>query len=311
MTIINAEIPPDNRTEAANKWGHDKTRPRFHLALVPGKSRPKQIDKLAAAARSYYSNPFILPTLANLSEKTNKDGKPRCNRSDAREAESLIMCAIFNATEFASMRAGAPQPDGSFKHISCRRLARNCQMLLDPTDEEIEQLRTPRPTARFWRAFARLKAAGMFTTSRQYEKIGIDTKGKAIYRARPAIKALNIHFVLSLNVLDSERLKSFRDYCSKALKKRKKQHAKTFHDNTDAIRARQILASDQKRKGINTHPPVRSKDTGPADLLAEYRHKKVMLQSSLIKQGKTRTQIPVLVRNKLGTEAEYIARHTN
>ncbi|OSM50305.1 plasmid replication protein repA, partial [Aeromonas salmonicida subsp. salmonicida] len=93
---------------------------------------PHFIQTLIDKVRDYYAKPSLLPTLANLSGKINKlSGKPRQNRSEAREAESLVMQAILSRTDFASLRVGTPLPDGRFIHRTMVEIATIAGMVED------------------------------------------------------------------------------------------------------------------------------------------------------------------------------------
>ncbi|MEJ6105786.1 plasmid replication protein repA, partial [Aeromonas salmonicida] len=102
---------------SGNRCGHRPDAPAWHHFNEPEtrKPLPHFIQTLIDKVRDYYAKPSLLPTLANLSGKINKlSGKPRQNRSEAREAESLVMQAILSRTDFASLRVGTPLPDGRF-----------------------------------------------------------------------------------------------------------------------------------------------------------------------------------------------------
>ena len=138
---------------------------------------PHFIQTLIDKVRDYYAKPSLLPTLANLSGKINKlSGKPRQNRSEAREAESLVMQAILSRTDFASLRVGTPLPNGRFIHRTRVEIATIAGMI---------DKATGLPAQRFWRAIRRLKLAGAIDIHQQYE-----TQEDGAIRARPGIKEL-------------------------------------------------------------------------------------------------------------------------
>ncbi|WP_438403849.1 plasmid replication protein repA, partial [Aeromonas veronii] len=206
---------------------------------------PHFIQTLIDKVRDYYAKPSLLPTLANLSGKINKlSGKPRQNRSEAREAESLVMQAILSRTDFASLRVGTPLPDGRFIHRTMVEIATIAGMVEDAIDKETKQL-VKRPTQRFWRAIRRLKVAGAIDIHQQYE-----TKEDGAIRARPGIKTVNQHFLVALGRISYEKLKAFRTHCSKALKRDSDSHKQQFPDMHDPEIANRRLRDKQREKGI-------------------------------------------------------------
>jgi len=191
-----------------NRCGHRPGSPAWHQFNEPEtrKPLPHFIQTLIDKVRDYYAKPALLPTLANLSGKINKlSGKPRQNRSEAREAESLVMKAILSRTDFASLRVGTPLPDGRFIHRTMVEIATIAGMI---------DKATGLPTQRFWRAIGRLKIGGAIDVHQQYETLEDGT-----IRARPGIKTVNMHFIVALGRISYEKLKAFRTHCSKALKR--------------------------------------------------------------------------------------------
>lgn len=225
---------PGEHLGTGNRCGHNPAQGEFERYCAPQTKRqpPKLLQALVEGARAYYKRPALLPTLANLNGKSNADGNPRCNRSEARAAESLVLSAIIQYTEFASLRVGTPMPDGGFKHRSCRELARVSGLLAPGSTED-----NPEPSQRFWRAFRRLKNAGAFTVHKQYEQRPDGSK-----RARPAVKLLNADFLLALGRVGYQRFKEFRDWCSNRIKKARKKYRQQFPADADAAEARRRLA---------------------------------------------------------------------
>ncbi len=217
-----------------NRCGHDPVKGEFERYCAPQTKRqpPKLLQALVEGAQAYYKSPALLPMLANLNGKANADGNPRCNRSEARAAESLVLSAVIQYTEFASLRVGTPLPDGGFKHRSCAELARVAGLLAPGSTPE-----APEPSQRFWRAFRRLKIAGAFTVHKQYEQRPDGSK-----RARPAVKLLNADFLLALGKVGYQRFKEFRDWCSNRIKKARKKYRQQFPAAADAAEARRRLA---------------------------------------------------------------------
>lgn len=241
-----------------NRCGHDPAKGEFERYQAPEMKRelPRVMQKLLEGARAYYEAPSTLPTLSNLNGKANADGNPRCNRSEARAAESLVLSAIITHTDFATLRVGTPTQDGGFIHRSCGDLAKVAGLLdaKHSTDDH------PEPSQRFWRAFRRLKLAGAFTIHQQYETLADGSK-----RARNAIKAVSFQFLVALGKVGYEALKKFRTWCSNRLKKSRAKHREQFPEQYDAAKARHHVATKQvSETGIKTHlPKVRR---GPRDI---------------------------------------------
>ncbi|MGL5297769.1 MAG: hypothetical protein ACRC9W_04355 [Plesiomonas sp.] len=237
-----------------NRCGHQPCSPAWHLLQAPETKKPLPyfIQDLLERVRHYYAQPTLLPTLANLSGKINKlSGKPRQNRSEAREAECLVLEAILSRTDFASLRVGTPLPDGRFIHRSMVEIASIAGMI---------DKATGLPAQRFWRAIRRLKIGGAIDVHLQYETLKDGT-----LRARHAIKTVNMHFIVALGRISYEKLKAFRTRCSKALKKDADAHKQQFPDIHDPEIANRRLREQLREKGIKTTPPP-SADKSPVML---------------------------------------------
>lgn len=247
---------PGRYLGTGNRCGHDPASPAWYLFNVPKTKNniPHVMRKLLEGVKNYYYSPAMLPTLANLNGKRNIDGQPRLNRSEAREAESLIMAAILHLTEYATLRVGTPLPSGEFIHRSCTEIAQVAG-LIDPRSPEDK----PEPSQRFWRGFRRLKNAGAFDVHRQYEKIiGEYEKApngmmKPKMRARPAIKNLNFHFLVAIGCVSYEALKKFRTWCSNKLKKARLNHRGRNPEQHDADIARRKIREKQVLGGTLTN----------------------------------------------------------
>ena len=256
-----------------NRCGHDPLKGEFHRYSTPEtrRSLPKVQEKLLEGVHEYYRNPEILPTLSNLSGKANSDGSPRSNRSEARAADCLVLSAILQHTEYATLRVGTPQPDGSFVPRSCGELAKVAGLLEKGCDPE-----RPEPSKRFWRAFERLRLAGAIKVHRQYEVLEDGSK-----RARPAIKNLSFQFLVCLGKVGFAQLKKFRDHCSNRLKKVRRQYRERFPAKGDAAQARRNLVVGQAGEGIDIKsllPPVKR---GPRDLPMANQDKQAIKNDSL------------------------------
>lgn len=237
-----------------NRCGHNPNRPEFHLFSEPdwSTSIPHVMRKLIEAVKGYYYAPLsTLPSLGNLNGRRNLNGDPRKNRSEARAAEVLVMRAILYFTEYASLRVGTPRADGSFVPRSCTELARIAGLLKAKASPEEQD----EPSKRFWRAFSRLRLAGAFDVYLQYEQ-----KPDGSKRARPAIKHLNLNFLIALGAVSYEQLKKFRTHCSNMLKKSRREHREKFPTATDAATARDELRRAQGERGVFTHAASKRRD---------------------------------------------------
>lgn len=246
-----------------NRCGHNPNHPEFHLFSEPdwSTSIPHVMRKLIEAVKGYYYAPLsTLPSLANLNGRRNKSGDPRKNRSEARAAEVLVMRAVLYYTEFASLRVGTPKADGRFIPRSCVELARIAGLLKDKADPA----EPDEPSPRFWRAFRRLRLAGAFDVYLQY-----DEKEDGSKRARPAIKRLNLNFLIALGAVSFEQLKKFRTHCSNKIKSTRKAHRDDFPTDSDASKAREELRRQQGESGVYTFAVGKRRDKVLKDASAQ------------------------------------------
>lgn len=293
---------------SGNRCGHRPASPAWHQFSEPEtrKPLPHFIQTLIDKVRDYYAKPSLLPTLANLSGKVNKlSGKPRQNRSEAREAESLVMQAILSRTDFASLRVGTPLPDGRFIHRTMVEIATIAGMI---------DKATGLPTQRFWRAVRRLKIGGAIDIHKQYETLEDGT-----IRARPGIKTVNMHFIVALGRISYEKLKAFRTYCSKALKRDADSHKQQFPDMHDPEIANRRLRDLQREKGIKTPPPP-SADKSPVmrdrdqrkELQRQYSKAQLEFATNLYGQypGRPETWYREQLRREFPSLDDWIARNS-
>lgn len=279
-----------------NRCGHRPASPAWHQFSEPKTKRPLPhfIQTLIDKVRDYYANPSLLPTLANQSGKINKlSGDPRQNRSEAREAESLVMQAILSRTDFASLKVGTPLSDGRFIHRTMVEIATISGMIDNITDL---------PTQRFWRAIRRLKIAGAIDIHQQYETL---EDGKI--RSRPAIKKVNMHFIVALGRISYEKLKAFRTHCSKALRKEAETYKQQFPSALDPDIANRQLLDQLRKKGVKTAPSTSTK-TSPVlrdqDQRKELRRQfnKAQLEFATNLYGRYPNQTEIWYRDQLKRE---------
>lgn len=305
---------PGRYLGSGNRCGHDPLSPAWHLFTIPDTKRvlPQVMQKLIKAAQDYYYSPATLPTLANLNGKRNLDGQPRLNRSEAREAESLILSAIIHMTEFSSLKVGTPLPNGEFVNRSCVEIARVAGMIdhKSPADN-------PQPEQRFWRGFRRLKNAGAFDVHQQYEKVpgeyekAANGMMKPKMRARPAIKNLNFHFLVAMGAVSYEALKKFRTYCSNKLKKSRSLYRSKNPECNDAKIARRKVKEKQVLGGTitNLFKKKRSKAIPDAnkdkEAQRQYNCERAAYMGELIKNGEDFRQAKDKTATKFGTFDEW------
>lgn len=194
-----------------NRCGHSPDKlalSRLSLPQTKSGFRVRVLDKLISRVQAYFADPASVPLLAYLGGKTNSDGSPRQNRSESREAEILILCAIFAALDLKSLRVGTYTLRGEFKNLSFDELARRCGLTREranPKDPlDTEQV----ACSRFWRGVAKLKKAGVIEVFEQYEETEDGMRG------RPAIKTVSQKFLRVLGGFTKAAMKSARTKAS-------------------------------------------------------------------------------------------------
>lgn len=243
-------------TGSGNRCGHDPQNPAWHKFKQPAKKNklPIVVLKLIEGIRSYYYTPHdVMPTLAALSGSVNQDGSLRKPRTDGCEPSVLIMQAIFQFTEFASLRVGTPLPNGDFINRYCDEIAVVSGLVTDAsTSDNII------PSQRFWRGWEKLKKSGAFTVHKIYRVIEGEFETKADgskapkMRASTAIKTLNPDFLVATKLITYAQLQSLRDFCSDKLTKLKQRFARKNPEEVDArqalnrLKMRQVLGGSAK-----------------------------------------------------------------
>lgn len=281
-----------------NRCDHDPAKPNWHKYVVPKtKAQPPATQmKLLRGARAYYFTPSSLPTLMNLNGKQNKDGAPRQNRTDGREAEVLVLSAVLSFTEYASLRVGTPLPNGGFIPRSCGEIAKRAGMIEPGRPDDY-----PYPDGRFWRAWRRLKLAGAFTVHAQYEEVAPNVK-----RARKAIKCLNEDFLVSLGKVGFAEMTRFRNFCSEQIAEVRSEFNKKNPEAGDALEASRRLQLKQEAAGAKVNMPVKKETKEIPDANKEnqerehYNRQRLAYQKELIKSGELS-----LSEVKRKTDSEY------
>lgn len=170
-----------------NRCNHDPKNPRLELDTIPTRrgKLPLVLQKCLDNLQAYYYDRSILRPLAELdvSEKKVTAGK-RSNRSEAREAEVLIISAILHSMDLTSLLVGVPNEKYGFVHKSTYELAKMAGLLDPETDE---------PHGRFKRTMSRIRRSGMMETTRTTFK---SASGEV--RAGVGIKRVSEDFVVML-----------------------------------------------------------------------------------------------------------------
>lgn len=203
---------PGEYLGTGNRCGHDPARlatDRLSLPEVKNGHRVRVIDRLIKRAQEYFADPASVPLLTYLDKKKNRDGSYRQNRSEGREAQSLVMSAIFAAIDLKSLRVGNYTPRGDFYNLSFFEIASRCSMLVPSKDPENPLM----ICSRFWRAVKWLKRARVIEVYEQYEET---PDGK---RGRPAIKTVSEKFIRALGGFTKAALKNARDKSSRKVAK--------------------------------------------------------------------------------------------
>ncbi len=172
---------------SGNRCDHDPKNPRLELDYTPNRrgKLPAVITKCLENLQAYYYDRSILRPLAELdvSDKKVTAGK-RSNRSEAREAEVLVISAILHCMDLTSLLVGVPNSKLGFVHRSTYELAKMAG-LLDPITDE--------PHRRFTRCLSRIRRSGMMETTRTTFKTAHGT-----VRAGTAIKKVSDEFIVML-----------------------------------------------------------------------------------------------------------------
>ncbi|APU01179.1 hypothetical protein [Aeromonas phage 32] len=181
------EIVLSGPASTGNRCDHDPKNPRLELDHIPTRrgKLPAVLQKCIDNLQAYYFDRSILKPLAELdaSDKKVTAGK-RSNRSEAREAEVLVISSILHCMDLTSLLVGVPNEKYGFIHRSTYDLAKMAG-LLDPVTDE--------PHRRFTRCLSRIRRSGMMDTTRTTFKSKAGT-----VRAGIAIKKVSEDFIVML-----------------------------------------------------------------------------------------------------------------
>jgi hypothetical protein len=213
MAVARAYIPRTN--SGGNFCGHQPDAPRLELVKPStDKTRPKILAELQSRVRQYYRSPRYIPSL------NAANGSRRQQRSERREACLLLLNAILEFTDLASLRCGVPTSAG-FISLTLDYLVQYTGMNMRRAE----------------RAMADLKRANLLTVSqpRQLQDDGS-------WRGLAAVKAVNALLFTAFGL--HERLRHERDRAAKRLAKK-------------AVRAGGSLAGWSRNRMVIGKPPAR------------------------------------------------------
>jgi hypothetical protein len=178
-----------------NFCGHKPDAPRLELVRpTTNKQRPKIIGELQARVRQYFRSPRYIPSL------NSSNGSKRQQRSERREACLLLLNAILEYTDLASLRCGVPTSTGfisltldylvKYTGLNMRRAER---ALADLKRANLLTVSQPRQLLEdgSWRGLAAVKAVSalLFTTFGLHERLKHERDRAAKRLAKKAVKA--------------------------------------------------------------------------------------------------------------------------
>lgn len=174
-----------------NFCGHQPDAPRLELVKpTTDKRRPEILRRLQERIRQYYRSPRYIPSL------NAANGSTRQQRSERREACLLLLTAILEYTDLASLRCGVPTSAGF--------ISLTLDYLVQYTGLHMRRAE---------RAMADLKRANLLTVS-QARQLQDDGTWKGL----PAVRAVNSALFGAFGML--ERLKHERERATKRLAKK-------------------------------------------------------------------------------------------
>jgi hypothetical protein len=181
---------------------------RLNLPAVANDQPLKIVTTLCEKIEEYFYDPGSVPLLAYQSDKKNLDGSPRQNRSEGREAQSLVGKTIVSVLDYSSLLVAKPKKGGGHRHYTLDELARMCGL----TEPGANAGDLPVACSRFHRAVEVYKQAGAIKIFEQYEDTADGPRG------RPAIKSVSEKFLMSMGRISKLAMQRVRDKASKALR---------------------------------------------------------------------------------------------
>lgn len=197
-----------------NRCGHDRLNPSFTKWQQPTtkKKYPALVELIFSRVEHYYRDPKAMPVLAYLDTSRKSKGGWRQNRSEKREAQVLMLKAVYSRTSWSCLRVGTPCDNGEFKALQHIDIAKIMSSL---SSDSIGGFVTKdgRPNKRYWSAWHSLRKAGAWESHRVFE-----IKEDGAKRAKPSIKKISEDFIVAMTGITYGMLKDLRSWASKKVK---------------------------------------------------------------------------------------------
>ena len=259
------------------------------------KKYPWQLKEILARVDGYYASPDLMPTLAYQCKTVNKDGSFRQNRSELRESQVVMLKAVYSMTDWASARVGIPlyAGHGEFKPYTHIDIAKemnrigNSARIWTIKDDAQKDLR---PNSAYWAAWHSLEKSAAWESFRVYEK-----NDDGDLRAKPAIKKLNVDFIVAATGLSFKTISKLRTWSSRSTRKKRDSWKSENPDFFDQTKARQRLYEKSQKDGVarknrvkkteHSDPPSANK---PTDIQREVNQYMCKLLADHPEQSKER-----------------------
>lgn len=259
--------------------GHDKNCPRWSLLKDPVRRGhlPAILQECLDTAFDYYSDPSILLPLAELdvTRRRDVDGKRRQNRSEAREADCLVIAAIIHSLDLSSLSVGTPKKgEQGFIYRTCKELA-EVAGLVHPT--------TGNPLRKFQRAFDRLQRVGYLGCS-----VVAKVNASGQVRRRSSAKIVNAELLIALlgATLKAEKLlKRERDKHSQATKGRRLKTQDQMEEIQRQNRHKRVAEEAKAKVAPESEKPANKPMTSTAGNQDAYAKARQRYQNDMLATG--------------------------
>lgn len=195
---------------SGNRCGHNKATPIFTSWQQPStkKKYPALVELIFSRVESYYRDPKSMPVLAYLDTSRKSKGGFRQNRSERREAQVLMLKAVYSRTSWACLRVGTPCDNGDFKAVQHVEIAE----IMNAAGERF-LTSDGRPNKRYWSTWHSLEKSGAWESHRIFE-----VKPDGSKRAKPSIKKVSLDFIVAMTGVTFAMLQDLRTWASKKIK---------------------------------------------------------------------------------------------
>ncbi|MCS4309677.1 hypothetical protein M2404_004054 [Rheinheimera pacifica] len=226
----NSKLLPGPFSGTGNRCGHQPDRPAFLKWTAPKTKReyPRVVKLVLEKLRDYYYQPKSMPTLCYLNTSKKKYGGYRQNRSEIREAEVLLLSAVYSRLDWASGRVGTPRFNGEFDAVSHKDLAAIMGDKFVRNDG--------RPRTRYYDAWENCARAGAWEVYKRFE-----TNEDGDIRAKNAIKKVNFDFIVALTGISYEAISELRRYASGRIKTARQKYTLAHPGKKDQENAKEKL----------------------------------------------------------------------